>query len=893
MKNKKVISLLLTLAIILGIVPIATISSDEPSVSVQLMARTTYNENSALSEKTVKGDPIAIDDDGDYSVLLSDLSSRSFTDLAIRSVGTEFGSGAGQLGTSTAAPEEFEDVKIEITSIEATGTTISLKDSVGIPLVSTDTVMQNRVAVQLWNAYYAQDNRIGTSTGITNPNVGKCNQWYQDPNCVCTSTTWESCPREVFALVFPNATTSIKVNFTVSGLNESSECDVCGQYTCVDRECVPAGAVPVRLIARTTANGGSVHKGDAVMVTPTPNDKIYTATMPLPGGSKQIANFALRAPGIEWGSEGDEVTTAVKVPSAFNAATVTIISVTANSGLDDMEPKNGTNLPFISQGNPILDGYADIQFWNAWDVNNAHVQGVDDVDGGEWGGRMLSFAASTELITVKFMVSVDGSGTCEDGTCKKPECPVCVENFCPTCKDPECNGCLDVVLQARVIWAGGYEGNTDTGWDDFHESEKINIKVDDTNKTYKQTTTILQRHLPTCTSNDKCCVLEALSDIRVGQYGTISGDKEDEINPGGAIKNINGPFREVAFTVKKVEINEENAPLLDHYVRPWFIARDDDPICLADHPDPNKKCYHGVGGHCTPEDWLCPHDVQEGFASASVYNAWWEPHQLLKLGAGTQVEHDFWSQSGGANMIKYKPGTNITKITVEYSLCFTEKDANGEYKKRCDRCNGCDKLNCVNCGGCNCTVFDAHQVCGCAQCFPKKYREDFTKSGIDRIEHGKCELCGCKKCFPPNGKCGVAGCPTCTDVTTTPPPPPPPPSKCEAGPGKTPCLEYDCPICNKDKEWLILGGILGNDDVTIFDAMEILMYLVKVSDCVILKGNDNVTAEQAMKAAIISPEGFEAGEPTIFCFIEVLLYLVKMDGIAITGKHIAPAPKAE
>ncbi|MCL1903031.1 MAG: fibronectin type III domain-containing protein [Oscillospiraceae bacterium] len=120
--------------------------------------------------------------------------------------------------------------------------------------------------------------------------------------------------------------------------------------------------------------------------------------------------------------------------------------------------------------------------------------------------------------------------------------------------------------------------------------------------------------------------------------------------------------------------------------------------------------------------------------------------------------------------------------------------------------------------------------------------------------------------------------------------PPPPVGVCKKGPGDSACMRYDCDICNKDKANLILGDILGNGDITIFDAMEILMYLVKVSDCVILKGNDNVTAEQALKAAIISKEGIEKGEPTIFCFIEILLYLVKMPDIAITGEHIAPAP---
>ncbi|MCL1904273.1 MAG: peptidoglycan DD-metalloendopeptidase family protein [Oscillospiraceae bacterium] len=67
-----------------------------------------------------------------------------------------------------------------------------------------------------------------------------------------------------------------------------------------------------------------------------------------------------------------------------------------------------------------------------------------------------------------------------------------------------------------------------------------------------------------------------------------------------------------------------------------------------------------------------------------------------------------------------------------------------------------------------------------------------------------------------------------------------------------------------------LGHILGNDDITIFDFVEVLKYLVDMEDCNINKCYD------AFFAALITEESQEKGEPTIFDGIEILQHIVGM-----------------
>jgi len=74
------------------------------------------------------------------------------------------------------------------------------------------------------------------------------------------------------------------------------------------------------------------------------------------------------------------------------------------------------------------------------------------------------------------------------------------------------------------------------------------------------------------------------------------------------------------------------------------------------------------------------------------------------------------------------------------------------------------------------------------------------------------------------------------------------------------------------------GYILGNPDVTIFDALEILKHLVGMPG-VITTGNENVSAESALNAALITPESQASGTPTIFDVLEVLKYLVGMPSL--------------
>ncbi|MCL1903897.1 MAG: leucine-rich repeat domain-containing protein, partial [Oscillospiraceae bacterium] len=65
------------------------------------------------------------------------------------------------------------------------------------------------------------------------------------------------------------------------------------------------------------------------------------------------------------------------------------------------------------------------------------------------------------------------------------------------------------------------------------------------------------------------------------------------------------------------------------------------------------------------------------------------------------------------------------------------------------------------------------------------------------------------------------------------------------------------------------GHVLGNIDVTIFDGIEILKYLVGIESVI----DDS---KVALEAAMLTAESKARGEPTIFDFVEILLILVGM-----------------
>ncbi|MCL2070652.1 MAG: lectin like domain-containing protein [Oscillospiraceae bacterium] len=92
------------------------------------------------------------------------------------------------------------------------------------------------------------------------------------------------------------------------------------------------------------------------------------------------------------------------------------------------------------------------------------------------------------------------------------------------------------------------------------------------------------------------------------------------------------------------------------------------------------------------------------------------------------------------------------------------------------------------------------------------------------------------------------------------------------------CICIHCDRCGEYEFYCVcstvLGSVRGESGVSIFDALEILKYLVGIPG-VITTGNDLITAENAMKAALIVSEE----TPTIFDVLEILKYLVGMDGV--------------
>ncbi|MCL1903969.1 MAG: CAP domain-containing protein [Oscillospiraceae bacterium] len=81
------------------------------------------------------------------------------------------------------------------------------------------------------------------------------------------------------------------------------------------------------------------------------------------------------------------------------------------------------------------------------------------------------------------------------------------------------------------------------------------------------------------------------------------------------------------------------------------------------------------------------------------------------------------------------------------------------------------------------------------------------------------------------------------------------------------------------------GCVLGGNEPTIFDVIEILKYLTGMDSAIENKGFVNTSR---YNAATISNEGIAAGKPTIFCAVEILKYLVGVENNI--GVNSTPRP---
>jgi len=76
----------------------------------------------------------------------------------------------------------------------------------------------------------------------------------------------------------------------------------------------------------------------------------------------------------------------------------------------------------------------------------------------------------------------------------------------------------------------------------------------------------------------------------------------------------------------------------------------------------------------------------------------------------------------------------------------------------------------------------------------------------------------------------------------------------------------------------ILGEVLGNGIISIFDVLEILKYIVRL-DSAISDGFRINYCTRALNAALISETRPDPNIPNIFDVLEILKYLVKIDGV--------------
>jgi hypothetical protein len=165
----------------------------------------------------------------------------------------------------------------------------------------------------------------------------------------------------------------------------------------------------------------------------------------------------------------------------------------------------------------------------------------------------------------------------------------------------------------------------------------------------------------------------------------------------------------------------------------------------------------------------------------------------------------------------------------------------------------------LNCGRCDtnpCSCPDKPDPCSCGICV---ICDPCVSCG------GICgQVCTHPNCSRTVPACGV--CATCKD------------ERCV-------CDKADCGICNEGGKWFALGDVDGNDAVNIFDALEILKFIIGMNSTI---SHGNIQ-DGALRAARISPTALtEGGKPNIFCALEILKFIIGMtsevDGIHISGK---------
>ena len=174
-------------------------------VPVQLMAMDTTD-----SWPTTAGETVYITGNGTFTAEVSFINSPvQFPLLAINAEGANFNNNASAVHNATPAPPEFKNAVVSLDSITFNGNEFTLTDNKNLRLVSDYGFRNGYADVEIWNAWWEPHRRISDAP---------------------TAVMGDSDPYVV--LSFPNAVQTIKVSFTVSGVDEPCR-NSCRQKSCI------------------------------------------------------------------------------------------------------------------------------------------------------------------------------------------------------------------------------------------------------------------------------------------------------------------------------------------------------------------------------------------------------------------------------------------------------------------------------------------------------------------------------------------------------------------------------------------------------------------------------------------------------------------------------------
>jgi hypothetical protein len=385
-KMKRVMSVLIAAAMLMGVLPVLTLSASanigSHSVQLALVVAAEYPAGEWWQPQL--GPEFAITGNGSYTTTMQvgnlDTELRAIMTFGIQST-----------ANASNIPAGWDDPKVKITSVTFNGGTTNhapVGDAADVDLKAYNASgATGKVDIGLWNAWWTDANIL---SGVTVKEEGDNN----DPG-----------------FVVPNVAkvTSVSVQFTVSGLEADAAPTVAPATTTAPPQTTNAPQTGVGHALRLmTQTAGEFPAGSDEWWQPqygthqvwvTGNGQ-FELSMSVGAGNFPILGLAIESAGT------------ANMPAAWDDPKVTVNSVTFNGGTTNFAPSaanSGLDLrEYDANG---ATGKANVGLWNAWWAENRILSGVtanpitNDENGEVSHAFVVPGAANVTSVTVRFTVS--------------------------------------------------------------------------------------------------------------------------------------------------------------------------------------------------------------------------------------------------------------------------------------------------------------------------------------------------------------------------------------------------------------------------------------------------------------------------------------------------------